>query len=464
MNEPEAKYSADASQRHKELLQALGIPVDLKESPDLYATLTLVALKALKYRAALEEKEREIAKLQDAVYKDEKTGLPNANALDAELANMLARRANKGPHAGARKDPPGFPSASLVFVDLDDFGAFNNLYSHDAGDVALKHFARTLRGTFSKSGSKFPEEKMKILLRGNEDKQGLLRDDDVFGRLQSGADEFAIVMYDTSPEKAQAIMQRVKKQFEKTYFTYRETLGEPGKERSLERPLRFSFTFGVTPIKENDTISALRDRASSAMKSNKRLKNIDVLTGAHTPEAASQYIEELLGAPAAGPISVAQVDVTNFVNLARNQNEDVKNRGLHYVANKLQELDEDAYIAHHAGGTFLVVMKNTSETDAKEKLDKFSQNMGKDLFEVNVRDENGHVTSTQAFPLTITHAVTTVHEQDTLDAITIRLATELGKSSERNKKTPEQKWSRLIDQSRDDRDRNGKGNGSPPRK
>jgi diguanylate cyclase (GGDEF)-like protein len=79
-------------------------------------------------RAQLLEQKELLAHLADH---DALTGLPNRRVLDAVLGRAFAR--------GLRDIP-----SALLFIDVDDFKQVNDVYGHQAGDVALTVISRLL--------------------------------------------------------------------------------------------------------------------------------------------------------------------------------------------------------------------------------------------------------------------------------------------------------------------------------
>jgi diguanylate cyclase (GGDEF)-like protein len=76
--------------------------------------------------------------------------------------------------------------ATLMLFDLDHFKSINDRYGHDAGDQALRTFARCARAT--------------------------LRPDDLFGRV--GGEEFAALLVGADAEAGVAVAERVRKAVE----------------------------------------------------------------------------------------------------------------------------------------------------------------------------------------------------------------------------------------------------------
>ena len=116
-------------------------------------------------RAGLLEQKELLAHLADH---DTLTGLPNRRVLSSVLERAFAR--------GQR----GVPSA-LLFIDVDDFKQVNDVYGHQAGDVALTAVARLLE-----TG---------------------VRVGDVVAR--QGGDEFAVLLEAIDMEGATAIAERL---------------------------------------------------------------------------------------------------------------------------------------------------------------------------------------------------------------------------------------------------------------
>jgi diguanylate cyclase (GGDEF)-like protein len=129
---------------------------------------------------------------------DPLTGLQNRRSFENNLHDLLRR---------------GRPFA-LAMADLDHFKTLNDTHGHDAGDRALRLFARTLRAA--------------------------LRADDVICRY--GGEEFVIALPDRSAHEARAALERVQEQ-----LVLALTAGTvPG----------FTASFGVT---HSDAAAALPD-------------------------------------------------------------------------------------------------------------------------------------------------------------------------------------------------------------
>ncbi len=115
----------------------------------------------------------------------------------------------------------------IILVDVDHFKSINDTYGHLAGDKVLKMVA--------------------FVLKTN------LRAKDIIGRY--GGEEFLIILNDIEMYKAVEIAERLRKEIEKNV-------------KIGDRVITASF--GVSCVKENDTIESLIERADKALYLAKR--------------------------------------------------------------------------------------------------------------------------------------------------------------------------------------------------
>jgi diguanylate cyclase (GGDEF)-like protein len=113
-------------------------------------------------------------------------------------------------------------SISLVFIDLDRFKHYNDLYGHQKGDEVLKIIGR--------------------LLKTN------VREDDVVARY--GGDEFTIILPDTSEQDAIKIAENIRIKIEDTYFE--------GEENQPRGKLTASIGIAVFPDKAKNEVELIK--------------------------------------------------------------------------------------------------------------------------------------------------------------------------------------------------------------
>jgi two-component system, cell cycle response regulator len=118
--------------------------------------------------------------LEEMALTDSLTGLPNRRAVDVWAPRELS--------AAARH---GF-SVWMVMADLDSFKNVNDTFGHDAGDTVLKQFATILATN--------------------------TRHSNICARL--GGEEFLLIITHGDKEDAKTAVERIRKQFESTKFTF----------------------------------------------------------------------------------------------------------------------------------------------------------------------------------------------------------------------------------------------------
>jgi diguanylate cyclase len=110
----------------------------------------------------------------------------------------------------------------LILFDIDDFKQINDQYGHDCGDKVLITFANRVKE--------------------------VIREKDIFCRV--GGDEFAILVSDTSIEKAKYITEKIKKAL-KTF--------------SFENGITLTLSVGITDCNPNDCLEEIYKRADIAL-------------------------------------------------------------------------------------------------------------------------------------------------------------------------------------------------------
>jgi len=182
------------------------------------AARVAVGIRIIELHRQIETKNRQLEQL---ALTDALTGLPNRRAID----DWASREAI----AAARHKF----SFWVAMADLDHFKNANDIYGHEAGDTVLKKFAEILKANSRRS--------------------------DICGRL--GGEEFLMVLTHAAKPDACMVVERVRKQFEETEFSF------------LGRRLKVTASFGIAGFEESRRLdfSALVAQADSALYSAKRL-------------------------------------------------------------------------------------------------------------------------------------------------------------------------------------------------
>ncbi len=174
----------------------------------------LVRSLAGQLATAMDER-AEYARLRTDAHTDPLTNLLNRRAFDEELQRRLRRLAYDR-HCGA-----------LLYVDLNNFKAVNDLRGHATGDEALRHVCDILRGN----------------TRGN----------DILARV--GGDEFVIWLENV--DENQAIKRA------KTFIAAASSL--LAYSGSADQPLQLSIGVAYHDPQREETASGLLERADAAM-------------------------------------------------------------------------------------------------------------------------------------------------------------------------------------------------------
>ncbi|KAF0103752.1 MAG: diguanylate cyclase [bacterium] len=181
----------------------------------------LVAARAEAEQAEerVRELERELAQVSVLVREDQLTGALNRRGMDEAFARELARADRLG------------EALSVGLLDIDHFKKLNDGHGHQAGDEALRHLARVVRG--------------------------LLRPTDSLARY--GGEEFLILLPNSDVAEAERILQRIQRELTRQFFMH-------DNERVL-----ITFSAGVAQRQAGEDGAALLARADAAMYQAKSL-------------------------------------------------------------------------------------------------------------------------------------------------------------------------------------------------
>lgn len=144
---------------------------------------------------------------------DPLTGLPNRAAYDDKMCQLLG------------EDAAAYQPLSLIVCDIDNFKAVNDNYGHLAGDKVLRLLAKIFRGG--------------------------LRETDFIGRF--GGEEFVLIMPNTSIDKADGLMNRLRRVIEQSPFNFKG------------QPVQVTASFGLAEVRDGETAEDAFGRADKAL-------------------------------------------------------------------------------------------------------------------------------------------------------------------------------------------------------
>ena len=157
--------------------------------------------------------ERRMGELEDLVYLDALTGVPNRRYMELKVQQAVQEAAQFDRRIG------------LMMIDLDDFKLVNDHHGHDVGDLALKMLGKVLSQS--------------------------LRSSNVMGRW--GGEEFLVIVAGTTPEGLRAYAERCRKDIAWT------KIPAPGAEVQL------TASIGATIIGPQDSQHTAVKRADELM-------------------------------------------------------------------------------------------------------------------------------------------------------------------------------------------------------
>ncbi|HEU4851109.1 MAG TPA: diguanylate cyclase [Telluria sp.] len=187
--------------------------------------------EALQSRDRMLAAQKEVEEAEQRIHDlEEQLKQMSALAREDQLTGSLNRRGMEDvfERETARADRRNSPLC-LALLDLDNFKRLNETYGHQAGDAALKHLVKIVKGT--------------------------LRTIDAVARY--GGEEFLILLPETTVEEAVATMTRVQRELTRHFFMHEN------------EKLLITFSCGVAMRQPDENQESLIKRADMAMYSAK---------------------------------------------------------------------------------------------------------------------------------------------------------------------------------------------------
>ena len=152
-------------------------------------------------------------RLRETGARDTLTGLLNRGAFEQSMLGLLPRAQSEG------------RPLSLVVADIDHFKQVNDIWGHQAGDLAISEFSALIRRT--------------------------VRGCDVSGRI--GGEEFCIAVWNCENEPTERLADRIRDAFARL------------EHADLNSDIRLTASFGVATARAGETYRSLFARADAAL-------------------------------------------------------------------------------------------------------------------------------------------------------------------------------------------------------
>lgn len=194
------------------------IPVLVNILPVIYDNEVVGGIEIFTPMSGVVYEDDLVSSLSSSAMNDQLTGLPNRRHLESYI-NYKYQEFKKFNH-----------SFAIVFLDIDNFSSFNNIYGHDIGDLVLKNIASSVKLSS--------------------------RSSDLIGRW--GGEEFIGVYSISDSADALIIGEKVRTLIQNTLV--KTEYGE----------LSVTASIGVAVIQEDDTVESVVKRADDLMYKSKQ--------------------------------------------------------------------------------------------------------------------------------------------------------------------------------------------------
>lgn len=202
---------------NEEVSEALTII--LKELAELKQQNEILKQELERYHLDIEKLKEELHQAKTEANIDFLTTLYNRRRFERALLDMIKDYKERG-----------YPF-SIILLDIDDFKTINDKYGHPIGDLVLKEVANVLKN--------------------------YLRANSVSARI--GGEEFAVLLPGVEIEDAVKIAERLRQIIENRHI------------RTNGSFIRFTASFGVTQVKDGDTLNSIIERADRALYKAKQM-------------------------------------------------------------------------------------------------------------------------------------------------------------------------------------------------
>jgi diguanylate cyclase (GGDEF)-like protein len=204
--------SAPGVSRVADTASVMGIP-ESEFTPKVRAAIMNLLAEVERMRRDLDENRSRIAYLEKLADEDPLAPVANRPAFVRELSRMMSFADRYG------------TGSSLLFFDIDNMKAINDVFGHAAGDAAIRYVAETLIAN--------------------------VRESDTVGRL--GGDEFGVILVGTDEAAAHQKGVQLAEAIEQGNFIWQD------------KRVQIGITFGAFSFSGGSDPSAVLDEADRAM-------------------------------------------------------------------------------------------------------------------------------------------------------------------------------------------------------
>lgn len=141
----------------------------------------------LDLRKRIAELEEEVTLLAQDLIHDKLTGLKTRRFFEDEARIYFDIAVNSDDRGARRRQWFGFKNVSFIFFDVDHFKNVNDTYGHDAGDVALKAVAETIKTSVREgdTAARWGGEEIAVTLVGATERDAWSKAEDIRRQIEN---------------------------------------------------------------------------------------------------------------------------------------------------------------------------------------------------------------------------------------------------------------------------------------